>query len=85
MLSEILVIFIDSSDGLWSFWDQAIIPNNAHLLTIGLLKTNFYESVIKIQIFSFHEINLKCCLQNVNFNHIIFKCIFLIYKKNYYT
>ena len=56
-VSEITII--DSDNGLSPGWRQAIIWNNAELLLIEPLGTNFNEILIKVQTFSLNKIRLK--------------------------
>ena len=42
-----------------SVWRQAIIWNNAGILSIGLLGTNFSEIIIEILTFSYKKMRLK--------------------------
>ena len=50
---------IASDDGLAPGRRQAIIWNNAGILSIGLLGTNFSEILIEILTFSFKKMRLK--------------------------
>ena len=50
---------IASDNGLSPGRRQAIIWNNAEILSIGLLGTNFNEILIGIQTFSFKKMHLK--------------------------
>ena len=50
---------IGSDNGLLPIRRQVIIINNAGLLSIGPLGTNFSEILIKIQNFSFTKMHLK--------------------------
>ena len=50
---------ICSDNGLSPGWCQAIIWTNAGILLIGHLGTNFSESSIRIQTFSFKKMQLK--------------------------
>ena len=50
---------IGSDNGLSSFRRQAIIWNNAGMLFIGPLGTNFSEILIEIRTFSFKKMHLK--------------------------
>ena len=50
---------IGSDNGLLPGWLQAIIWNNAEILLIRPLGTNFSEILIKIHTFSFNKINFK--------------------------
>ena len=50
---------IVSDDGLSPGWRKAIIWNNAGILLIGSLGTNFSEILIGIQSFSFKKMHLK--------------------------
>ena len=51
--------FIASDNGLSPGRRQAIIWNNAGILSIGLFGTNFSEILIEILTFSFKEMRLK--------------------------
>ena len=61
---------IGSDNGLSPGWPQAIIWNNAGLMSNGALGTNFSEILIEIHTFSFKKMHLKmssakwcpCCL-----------------------
>ena len=57
-------VSIGTNNGLSPIRHQAIILTNAGLLSIGLLGTNYSESLIKIQTFSFTKMHLK--LSSVN-------------------
>ena len=50
---------IASDNGLSPGRRQAIIGNNSGILSIGLLRTNFSEILIKILTFSFKKMRLK--------------------------
>ena len=50
---------IGSDNGLLPGWRQAIIWNNARILLIGALGTNFSEILIEILPFSFTKMSLK--------------------------
>ena len=50
---------IDSDNGLSPGRRQAIIWTNAGMLLIGLLWTNFTETLIEIPTFSFNKMRLK--------------------------
>ena len=50
---------IGSNNGLWPERRQAVIRNNAGILLIGPLGTNFSEILIGIQTFSLKKIHLK--------------------------
>ena len=55
---------IASDNGVSSGRRQAIIWNNAGILSIGLLWTNFREISIEILTFSFKKCAWNCCLWN---------------------
>ena len=69
MYASINGISIGSVNGLSPILQQAIIWTNAGLLSIGALGTNFSEILIKIQNFSFTEMQLK--ILSVKWRHFV--------------
>ena len=71
---------IASDNGLSPGRRQAIIWNNAGILLIGPLGTNFSEILIEIHIFSLKKIRLKmssakCCSFRLGLNVLIFSAV----------
>ena len=59
LIYVVKLTIIGSNNGLSPRRRQAIIWNNAGILFIGPLGTNFIEILIRIQAFSFREMHLK--------------------------